>query len=371
MICLCFFARQIVPLASAKETGGIFLLVCDPGGTTMKKSFAGIAASLLLAGVLTVAGCGGPEQTAEVKPKNGLTVYTSVYNGMVKQMAEPVVKQQLKEVEVDWRTAGSENVKAKLFDEMRQGKAEADLVMISDPSFYLQLKKDGKLLNYKSPQAAELAEAVDADGAFTPIRISAMVIAVNRDKVQDIPKSWKDLLDPKYKGKIAMPNPKVAATALATVAALKDKYGWEYWQQLKDNGVIVSPTMEMRDKFSRGEYPITITMEEDVLKQKQSQNVNAEVVYPEEGSVLLPGYIGILKDTKNPGDAKKLVDWWLSDEGQSAMSLAFMHPVKFGVKEPVGSRGLIELRIHSLPVNWNKLMAEEKQVKEKFAEIMK
>ncbi|MBQ8918987.1 MAG: extracellular solute-binding protein, partial [Acidaminococcaceae bacterium] len=202
----------------------------------MKRIYAGIAASVLAAGLLA-AGCGGTEQKAQkeqkavAKPASELTVYTSVYNGMVKDMAKPVVEQQLKDVKVDWRTEGSEKVKSRLLDEMKRGKVEADIVMISDPDFYLQLKKDGKLLNYKSPEAAELAETVDADGAFTPIRISAMVIAVHNDKVKEPPKSWKDLLDPKYKGMIAMPDPKAAATALATVAALTDKYGWEYWQK--------------------------------------------------------------------------------------------------------------------------------------------
>ena len=340
----------------------------------MKKLYAGIAVSALLAGILATMGCGGTKQKAEVKPAakpaTRLTVYTSVYNGMVKEMAKPVVAQQLKDVKVDWHTAGSESVKAKLLDEMKRGKAEADLVMISDPDFYLQLKKDGKLLNYKSPEAAELAEPVDSDGAYTPIRISAMVIAVNNDKIKDPPKSWKELLDPKFKGKVAMPNPKVAATALATVSAVTDKYGWEYWQKLKANGVVVSPTMEMREKFGRGEYPITITMEEDVLKQK-AQGVRATVIYPEEGSVIVPGYICILKDTQNPEGARKLVDWWLSRDGQLAMSLGYMHPVKFGIKEPAGAQSLIDLKIHSLPVNWSKLAVEEKQVKEKFAEIMK
>ena len=341
----------------------------------MKRLYAGIVTSVLLAGILTTTGCGGTKQKAEVKPAakpaTELTVYTSVYNGMVKEMAKPVVAQQLKDVKVNWQTAGSESVKFKIMDELKHGKADADVVMISDPTFYLHLKKDGQLLNYKSPQAAELAVLVDADGAYTPIRVSAMVIAVNSDKIQDPPKSWKDLLDPKYKGKIAMPDPKVAATALATVAVLEDKYGWEYWQKLKDNGVIVSQTTEMRDKFSRGEYPITITMEEDVLRQQMALNVHATIVYPEEGSVVVPGYIGILKDTKNPEGAKKMVDWWLSEEGQMAMSLAFMHPVKYGIKEPAGSKSLGDLQIHSLTVNWNKLMAEEQKYKEKFAEIMK
>lgn len=337
----------------------------------MKKSYAGMAASILLAGMLAVAGCGGTEQKAAEKPANGLKVYTSVYNGMVQEMAKPVVARQLKDVHVDWQTTGSEQVEKLISDNLKQGDSNADVVMISDPSFYLQLKRDGKLLNYKSKEAAELAVTVDADGAFTPIRMSAMVIAVNRDKIEDVPESWEDLLDPKYKGQIAMPDPNVSATSMVTVMTLADKYGWEYWRRMKANDVVVSPTMEMRDKFARGEYPITITLEEDVLKQKMALNVNAEIVYPEEGSVLVPGYIGIMKDARNPESAKKLVDWWLSEEGQSAMSLAFMHPVKFGVKEPAGSRTLFELQVHSLPVNWNRLMVERQLVKDRFAEIMK
>ena len=102
-----------------------------------------------------------------------------------------------------------------------------------------------------------------------------------------------------------------------------------------------------------------------------TQGVNATIIYPEEGSILVPGYICIMKDTANPEGAKKLVDWWLSKEGQSAMSLAYMHPVKYGVREPAGAQKLNNLLIHSLSVNWNKLAVEEKMVKDKFSEIMK
>ena len=105
----------------------------------MKRSYTGAAVSLLLAGMLTVTGCGGTAgEKAAAKPAAGLTVYTSVYNGMVQEMAKPVVEQQLKDVKVNWQTAGSESVKAKLLDEMKGGRAEADLVMISDPDFYLE-----------------------------------------------------------------------------------------------------------------------------------------------------------------------------------------------------------------------------------------
>ena len=115
----------------------------------MKKLYAGIAASLLAVGVLAVTGCGGAEkkapkeQKAAVKPATNLTVYTSVYNGMVKEMAKPVVEQQLKEIKVDGHTEGSEKVKERIAGELAGGKAKADIVMISDPGFYVQMKKDG------------------------------------------------------------------------------------------------------------------------------------------------------------------------------------------------------------------------------------
>ena len=215
------FARQIAPLV-LQGNGRVFSFIRSGRGEDMKKSYAGMAASVLLAGMLAVAGCGGTEQKAAEKPANGLKVYTSVYNGMVQEMAKPVVAQQLKDVQVDWQTTGSEQVEQLISDNLKQGDSNADVVMISDPSFYLQLKKDGKLLNYKSKEAAELAVTVDADGAFTPIRMSAMVIAVNRDKIEDVPESWEDLLDPKYKGKIAMPDPNVSATSMVTVMTLAD-----------------------------------------------------------------------------------------------------------------------------------------------------
>ena len=86
----------------------------------MKKRYAGMAASMLAVGMLVVTGCGGAEkkapkeQKAAAKPATNLTVYTSVYNGMVKEMAKPAVEQHLKEVKVDWHTEGSEKVKERI-----------------------------------------------------------------------------------------------------------------------------------------------------------------------------------------------------------------------------------------------------------------
>ncbi len=102
----------------------------------MKKLYAGIAASMLAVGMLVVTGCGGAEkkapkeQKAAAKPATNLTVYTSVYNGMVKEMAKPAVEQHLKEVKVDWHTdcrrTGRRQSKSRSGDDFGSGLLCAD-----------------------------------------------------------------------------------------------------------------------------------------------------------------------------------------------------------------------------------------------------
>ena len=113
--------------------------------------------------------------------------------------------------------------------------------MVADPSYYIYLKEKGLLLDYKSPEIKHHIMEVDKDGAWTSVRVCNMIIAYNKDKIakEDIPTSWEDLTNPKYKGRIAMPNPLLSGTAYVAVGALADKFGWEYFDRLKANGLRV------------------------------------------------------------------------------------------------------------------------------------
>lgn len=241
--------------------------------------------------------------------------------------------------------------------------------MVADPSYYLKLQEQGLLLPYKSKEDANVISEKDKDGNWYGVRISNMIIAYNSNKLkaEEAPKNWTDLTDPKWKGKIAMPNPMLSGTAYVAVGALADKYGWEYFDKLKANGLRVEEgNSAIQNKLLTGEYAAVMILEENILKLANTKKEPLKIVYPTDGVINVPSPIAIFKDTKNPDGAKALVDWWLSKEGQEAVVKGWMHSVRGDVKAPTGAEETKKIVEGRIKVDWQKLANNNAQIKEEF-----
>ncbi len=296
------------------------------------------AALMLAMGAIVAAGCGGGDKKPAANDGKGgvkgdVMVYTSIYPDIIDKMCKPNVAKAFPDMKVTWFQGGTEKVKTKIAGEIKAKKIGADVLMVADPSYYLALKKQGLLLDYVSKNQKDVIADKDKNGSWTAVRISNMIIAYNKDKVQNPPKSWQDLTDPKWKGKIAMPNPMLSGTAYVAVGALADKYGWEYFDKLKANGIRVEEgNSAIQNKLLTGEYAAAMILEENILKLKETKHEPLEVVYPSDGIICVPSPIAIFNTTKNPDGAKALVDWWLSKEGQQAVVKGWMHSVRGDVE---------------------------------------
>ena len=338
----------------------------------MKKSkgMLGAAAILALSGAL--AGCGGGDKKAEKKAtgtKGELMVYTSIYPDIIDNMCKPNVAKAFPEMKVNWFQGGTEKVVTKITGEIKAKKIGADVLMVADPSYYLKLEDQKLLLPYKSKEEKNLINDKAADGAWYAVRVCNMIIAYNADKLkaEDAPKNWTDLADPKWKGKIAMPNPMLSGTAYVAVGALADKYGWEYFDKLKANGLRVEEgNSAIQNKLLTGEYAAAMILEENILKLANTKKEPLNVIYPKDGVVQVPSPIAIFNTTKNPEGAKALVDWWLSKEGQQAVVKGWMHSVRGDVKEPIGSVPTKGLTDGKIKVDWRKLADNNAKIKEEF-----
>lgn len=336
-----------------------------------KKSIL-LALCLLLTISLALVGCGGSDNKAsdgqDGKIAGKIMIYTSIYPDII-EVVKPEVKKAFADLDVAWFQGGTEKVLAKMAGEMQANKVSADLVMVADPSYYLTLKDKGMLLEYISPESEQINLEKDANGAWVPVRISNMVIAYNTEKVkpEDLPKSWQDLTDPKWKGKIAMPNPLLSGTAYVAVGALADKYGWEFFDKLKANDLkIEEGNSAIQNKLLNGEYLIVVILEENILKMAGTKNEPVKVIYPEDGVVMIPSPIGIMSTTNNVAGSKAMVDWWLSQEGQKAIVAGWMHSVRDDVGTPAGALPLKDFADNAVPVNWDKLAKDKEQIKEEF-----
>ena len=293
----------------------------------------------LAAAAALLAGCGGGDKKAADGKKGvsgNVMVYTSMYPDIVNSMCKPKVQKAFPDLKVSWFQGGTEKIKTKIAGEVKANKISDDVLMVADPSYYIYLKEKGLLLDKLKPE--------------------------------DVPTSWQDLTNPKYKGRIAMPNPLLSGTAYVAVGTLADKFGWEYFDALKANGLRVEEgNSAIQNKLLTGEYMAAIILEENILKLQQTKKEPLEVVYPKEGCILISSPIGIFKATKNPEGAKALTDWWLSKEGQAAVTAGWMHSVRDDVEKPKGAKySLKELLKNALKVDWEKLTRDESKIKEEF-----
>lgn len=337
----------------------------------MKKSKWMLGAAAMLALSVALAGCGGDKKDeGKAGGINGeLMVYTSIYPDIIDNMCKPSVAKAFPDMKVNWFQGGTEKVITKITGEIKAKKIAADVLMVADPSYYLKLDEQKLLLPYKSKEDANVISDKDKDGAWYAVRISNMIIAYNSDKLsaEEAPKNWTDLTDPKWKGKIAMPNPMLSGTAYVAVGALADKYGWEYFDQLKANGLRVEEgNSAIQNKLLTGEYAAAMILEENILKLANTKKEPLKVVYPTDGVVNVPSPIAIFNTTKNPEGAKALVDWWLSKEGQEAVVKGWMHSVRGDVAAPVSAMETKKIVEGRIQINWQKLADNNAEIKEEF-----
>lgn len=345
----------------------------------MKKSTLYSLLAILLLALALTAGCGGetkkPAQAPAkpAGPSGKLMIYTSMFPDII-EAVKPELKKAFPNLDVQWFQAGSEQVMTKLAGEIEAKKIQSDVLMVSDPGYYITLKEKNLLLKFDAPNRKFVGDKYkDKEGYWTGVRLSYMLMAYNTTKVkpEEAPKSFKDLADPKWKNKLAMANPLLSGSILTVAADLSQRYGWEYFTALKANGLkIEGGNTAVQNKLITGEYHVGIIGEENILKMA-AKGEPLKVAYATDGAVILPSPIAIFAGTQNPEAAKAVTDWWLSKEGQQAIvTKGWMHSVRDDVAPPKGAPDKAAITKNSPMLDWDKFAKEAEKIKETFRKLV-
>jgi iron(III) transport system substrate-binding protein len=168
------------------------------------------------------------------------------------------------------------------------------------------------------PNAARIKAPFKATDHFLPIFTINYAILVNSTMVKpaDEPKSWRDLTDPKWKGKILMDDPRPPGGGYVWFFATHDKLGRAYQEKMTEQSL--SLTRDFREsarRVARGEFPVYLPyILSDYLNLK---GLPVRYVIPEEGVTYATYAAAILNGAPHPNAARLLLDFYLSDEGQS------------------------------------------------------
>jgi len=222
---------------------------------------------------------------------------------------------------------------------------QADVFWSNEPVRTLVLKKRGVLAPYKSASADGIpAIFKDPEGYWTGFSARLRVIVYNTKpvKLEEAPKSVFDLADPKWKGQVALADPRFGTTSFhvaALYAELGDERADEFFRKLKANGVkIVSANSVVLDTVARGEAKVGITDTDDVNVALEAKQPVAMVLPDRDGmgAPVMPNMISLIVGAPHAEAGKKLVDYLLSPEVERmlAQSEAVQIPLHTGVEGP-------------------------------------
>ena len=334
----------------------------------------GIFSSFMFIITLTVpAVFAGGRHEKKSKFAGKITIYTSMYGNIVKAMGK-ALKVQFPDCEVEFFYGGAVTILAKIAAERDKNRLGCDILMVAEPSYSLELKENGLLHPYVSKEAANLAFDYDRDGCWYPVRISNMVLAYNPERYprSALPNSFYDFAhNAGVQGAVSMSDPLISGTAMAAVAALRDKYGYEYFDALGRQSVKIESSAAALRKLETGEYKVAMVLEEAVLKKREEEKSRLEVIYPDDGAVVIPSTIMIINDrwsaNMNTSAAEAITDWFLSKDGQNTIVDTWMHSSRNDFpKLPYDAIPTSEIRANSMPVNWENIFREREEILAKF-----
>ncbi|PWC16264.1 iron ABC transporter substrate-binding protein [Brenneria roseae subsp. roseae] len=132
-----------------------------------------------------------------------------------------------------------------------------------------------------------------------------------------VPASWQDLTNPVYKGEIVMPNPVSSGTGYLQIAALLqsrgDDKGWEFLKTLDGNIAQYTKSGSRPCKAARtGEYAIGVSLAFAAM-QSIEEGYPVKMVIPNDGAGYELEASGLMAAAKNKDDAKRFLDWTMSN----------------------------------------------------------
>lgn len=306
---------------------------------------------------------------AAAKREGKLSWYTSTPVEAAQKIAklfedETGIKVQL------FRSGGSAILR-RFMQEYEAKRIATDVLTTSDPAAAASLARKGVFVPFKPTNFDKIpAEAKDKDGAFIAQRLNMLGIFMRGDKVPEAqhPKTWSDLTDPKYKGQMVMPDPSFTALQLVAVSTLSQRLGWEFYEKLRKNDIlIVQSHQQVSDMLRRGERIIAAEGLDSYAVDDRRDGHNIVTIYPTEGAFAVPSPTAIIKGSPNPNAAKAFAAFMISDTVQKLFPADGHYSARTDIAPPQGSPALSDLKL--MPVDYDYIEKQSGTVKARFNEI--
>jgi putative spermidine/putrescine transport system substrate-binding protein len=246
-------------------------------------------------------------------------------------------------------------------------------------TFGIQAKKEGVTAPYQPAHWNDIPAGLkDPEANWFTIHSGTLGFMVNVDalKGKPIPKSWKDLTKPEYKGLVGYLDPASAFVGYVGAVAVNQAMGGslenfdkaiEWFKEVKKNDPIV-PKQTSYARVLSGEIPILLDYDFNAYRGKYKDKANIEFVIPAEGTIIVPYVMMLVKDGPSAANGKKVLDFLMSDEGQAVWANAYLRPVRpSAISKEAQSKFLPDKEYaRAKPVDYGKMAEAQKSFSDRY-----
>ncbi|MBS0523007.1 MAG: extracellular solute-binding protein [Proteobacteria bacterium] len=291
-----------------------------------------------------------PDLIEAAKKEGKVVWYTSVDLALGEKVGK-LFEAKYPGVVVKVERSGAERNFQRIGQEYASKIYNCDVVNSSDASHFIIWKRQQMLAAYLPEDVAQHFPDAhkDVDGMFASWRITLSPIAYNTKlvKAEEAPKSFADLLDPKWSGKMVKAHPGYSGVIMTTTQQLSRELGWSWFEKLAKQKVMqVQSGTEPPKKMLAGERAIMVDGGEYLLILMKAKGDPVEIVYPTEGTPLITGPSGIMARAPNPNAARLFHAWSMTAEAQQLnIDIAGLRSAHPQTHDKPGTRKLSDIKL--------------------------
>lgn len=277
------------------------------------------------------------DKTIAAAKKEGKVVVYGTRSAEAREAITKAMKEKVG-IETEFLAGRGSDIAAKMLQERRAGLYLADVYIGGSDTVLTALKPAGVvdtlepsliLPEVKDPNAWFGKKIIWIDEDKTILGFSMnLAISIVRNTEMTKPeevKSYKQLLDPKWKGKIVLNDPTINGTAIGWFTVCSELMGMDYMYALAKQEPIINRTERLQAEWvARGKYPIGLAFKREQVDEFRKAGAPIDQVNPEEGAGLTAGsdFVCFVNKAPHPNAAKAFINWLLSKEGQTITSRA-------------------------------------------------
>lgn len=320
-----FSRRKFLAAAGASAVGAMALKGCTSPATNSAETAAPIAAT-------------DEAGLYEAARKEGKLVVYSVFftQDILNEIGEAFTK-KYPDITFEGTRNSASDLFQKISQEIQAGLRVTDVFGTTDIGQMMQLKAQNQLLQYEPADKSAIVSAyrnLDPENFYQPGAYIPLIIAYNKQKLAaaDLPKSWRDLTSNKYKDAIATGSGAASGQVGTWALAMQNLYGWDDYFS-KFNGLNPKLGRSINDVMPvlvSGERALGVSTLGQALTRK-SKGDPIDVVYPQEGAVVVVGPYGILKNSPHPNAARLFMNFLMGEEYSQLVAKYYEQPLRTNI----------------------------------------